>query len=177
MTGTPLEGIFRLAFPGLTDEDAVAWRTEYRDIYDREVIPATKLHRGARTTLHELHRAGLLQATVTGKRAADCERILRGLRIRDEIDVYLGGDSVSHAKPAPDLALVAAARLGCAPEECVVIGDAPADVGMGRAAGMRVIQVSWGYARRKLAGADILVRTWPALRRAVYEMAGRAILR
>jgi len=177
MTGTPLEGIFRLAFPDLTDEDAVAWRGEYRDIYDREVIPATKLHRGARATLHAFHRDGLLQATVTGKRAADCERILRGLRIKDEIDAYLGGDSVTNAKPAPDLALAAAARLGCAPEECAVIGDAPADIGMGRAAGMHVIQVSWGYASRKLSDADTLVRTWPALRRAVYAMAGRAILR
>lgn len=176
MTGTPLEGVFRIAFPHLTDEDALAWRAEYRDIYEREIIPATRLHRGARATLRELHRAGLLQATVTGKRAADGERILRGLRIRREIEAYLGGDSVARPKPAPDLALAAAERLGCAPQECVVIGDAPADVEMGRAAGMRVLQVSWGYAKRRLPGADALVRTWPELRRAVYALAGRAIL-
>ena len=178
MTGTPLEGIFRLAFPGLSDDDAVAWRSEYRAIYDGEIIPATRLFRGARATLHELHRNGLLQATVTGKRAADCERILRGLRINDEIDVYLGGDSVAHAKPAPDLALEAARRLGCAPDECIVVGDAPSDIAMGRAAGMHVLQVAWGYARRRLPDADELVRTWPALRRAVYARSGtRAILR
>ncbi len=178
MTGLPLEGIFRLAFPDLTTELARSYRDEYRAIYEREVIPATRLFRGARATLAAFHDAGLLQATVTGKRAADCERILRGLRVTNEIDAYLGGDSVARPKPAPDLALAAMARLGCTPAECVVIGDAPADIEMGRAAAMAVVQVGWGYARRRLPGAERVVRTWPELRRAVFALApDRAILR
>jgi phosphoglycolate phosphatase-like HAD superfamily hydrolase len=174
MTGLPLAKIFALAWPDLTPDTMRAYVDEYRAIYDREVIPATRLFRGARAALHEFHGAGLLQATVTGKRAADCERILRGLRIKDEIDAYLGGDSVTKHKPAPDLALAAAARLGAAPAECVVIGDAPADVDMARAAGMRSIQVAWGYSRTKLAAADELAPTWPALRRSVLALAGSA---
>ena len=112
MTGLPLEEIFRIAWPDLTPDLAQSYRTEYRSIYDREMVPATKLYEGARETLRAFHEAGLLQATVTGKRAADCERILRGLGIADEIDVYLGGDSVSRPKPAPDLAQHAMERLG-----------------------------------------------------------------
>ena len=172
MTGLPLAEILRLAWPDLTSDTAAAYVREYREIYEREVIPATRLYRGTRATLHAFHRAGLLQATVTGKRAADCERILRRLRIRSEIDAYLGGDSVPRHKPAPDLALAAAERLGVAPEECVVIGDAPADIQMARAASMRAVQVTWGYSRRRLEGTDILVRTWPELRRAVFALAG-----
>lgn len=173
MTGLPLEDIFRLAWPDLTADRALAYRDEYRAIYDREAIPATRLYRGARATLGVFHDAGLLQATVTGKRAADCERILRGLRIRHEIDAYLGGDSAARPKPAPDLALAALARLGCAPEESAVVGDAPADIDMARAAGAYAIQVGWGWARHRLAGADEYVRTWPELRRAVFRLAGR----
>src|SRR6185295_18722334 len=52
MTGLPLEAIFRLAWPDLTPDDAQRYRTEYREIYDREIIPATKLFDGARETLH-----------------------------------------------------------------------------------------------------------------------------
>ena len=173
MTGLPLEAIFRLAWPDLTPDDATRYRDEYRSIYDREIIPATRLFRGARATLHAFHQAGLLQATVTGKRAVDCERILRGLRITSEIDVYLGGDSVRHAKPAPDLALAAMQRLGVGPEESVVVGDAPADIGMAVAARARAIQVGWGWSRARLEGADHLVRTWPALRHLVFALAGR----
>jgi phosphoglycolate phosphatase len=179
MTGLPLSEVFRLAWPDLTPDDADRYRIQYREIYDREVIPATKLYRGARSTLQTFHRAGLLQATVTGKRAADCERILRGLRIKSEIDVYLGGDSVTRPKPAPDLAQHAMARLGCVPEECVVVGDAPADIEMGRAAGARTIQVLWGFLRTGVDGADHVVRTWRELRDTVLALTERraAILR
>ena len=173
MTGLPLEAIFRIAWPALTPEDATRYRDEYRAIYDREVIPATRLFRGARGTLHAFHEAGLAQATVTGKRAVDCERILRGLRITNEIEAYLGGDSVRHAKPAPDLALAAMERIGARPDESVVIGDAPADIGMAVAAGARAIQVTWGWSSARLDGADHVVRTWPELRRVVFALAGR----
>lgn len=179
MSGLPLEEIFRIVWPDLTPDDALRYRGEYRARYEHEAIPATRLYRGARATLAAFHDAGLLQATVTGKRAADCERILRGLGIRQEIDAYLGGDSVARPKPAPDLALAAMDRLGCAPAECIVVGDAPADIDMASAAGARALQVAWGWARRRLDGADLFVRTWPELRRAVLGLAGRddAILR
>jgi HAD superfamily hydrolase (TIGR01509 family) len=174
MTGLPLEDIFRMAWPDLTPDLAQRYRTEYRNIYDREIIPATKLFDGARETLHAFHDAGVLQATVTGERAADCERILRGLGIASEIDVYLGADSVSRPKPAPDLAQHAMERLRCVPQECVVIGDAGADIAMGKAAGARTIQVLWGFARERIDGADDMVATWSDLRERVFALAGRA---
>jgi len=173
MTGLPLAEILRLAWPDLTADDASTYVREYREIYNNEIIPATRLFRGARATLHAFHQSGLLQATVTGKRAADCERILRGLRIRAEIDVYLGGDSVARHKPAPDLALEAARRLETAPAECAVVGDAPADIEMANAAGMQSIQVGWGFAGKRLEGAGHHARTWPELRRRVFGLAGR----
>jgi HAD superfamily hydrolase (TIGR01509 family) len=170
MTGLPLEDIFRLAWPDLTEEDAVACRAEYRSIYDETVIPATRLFDGARDLLRDLHAAGLLQATVTGKRAADCERILRGLGIKKDIDLYLGGDSVVRPKPAPDLAQLAMSRLGVSPEESVVIGDSAADLAMGKAAGAHTIQVLWGYSGSPLPDADHSVRTWRELRDAVLAL-------
>ena len=166
MTGLPLEEIFRLAWPDLSDEDAVTYRTEYREVYSRVVVPATKLFRGAASTVRSFHRAGVLQATVTGKLAADCERILAGLGIRRQIQLYLGGDSVppGRTKPAPDVTLLAMERLGARPEETVVVGDTVTDMAMGRAAGVRTIQVLWGYAKEPLPEADVAVRTWPELR-------------
>jgi len=51
------------------------------------------------------------------------------------------GDEVSHAKPAPDLFLLAAQRLGIAPADCLVLEDSEAGVRAARAAGMDVIIV------------------------------------
>ena len=77
LTGLPLDAMFRLVWPDIGAADVERYRVEYRAQYDAVAIPATRLYRGARTTLRDFHSAGLLQATVTGKRAADCERILR----------------------------------------------------------------------------------------------------
>ena len=172
LTGLPLDAMFRLAWPDIGAADVERYRIEYRTRYDAVAIPATRLYRGARTALRDFHAAGLLQATVTGKRAADCERILRGLGIKKDIDVYLGGDSAPRPKPAPDLAQQAMSRLGVAPEESVVIGDSSADLEMGRAAGAHTIQVLWGFSRTPLPNAERSVRTWRELRAAVLALGG-----
>ena len=170
LIGLPLDAMFRLAWPDIGAEDVERYRVEYRTRYDAVAVPATRLYRGARTTLRVFHRAGLLQATVTGKRAADCERILRGLGIKKDIDLYLGGDSVSRPKPAPDLAQYAMSRLGVSSAESVVIGDSAADLAMGKAAGAHTIQVLWGYSASPLPDADHSVRTWRELRDAVLAL-------
>jgi len=51
-------------------------------------------------------------------------------------------DEVERGKPAPDLFLHAAARMGAAPERCVVVEDSPFGVAGARAAGMEAL----GYA-------------------------------
>jgi HAD superfamily hydrolase (TIGR01509 family) len=172
LTGLPLDAMFRLVWPDIAASDVDAYRIEYRTRYDAVAVPATRLYRGARTTLRDFHAAGLLQATVTGKRAADCERILRGLGIKKDIDVYLGGDSAPRPKPAPDLAQYAMSRLGVSPEESVVIGDSTADLAMGKAAGAHTIQVLWGFTTSPLPDAERTVRTWRELRDAVFALAG-----
>ncbi|MDP9275441.1 MAG: HAD-IA family hydrolase [Chloroflexota bacterium] len=172
LTGLPLDAMFRLAWPDILAADVERYRDEYRAHYDAVAIPATRLYRGARATLRDFHAAGLLQATVTGKRAADCERILRGLGIKKDIDVYLGGDSVPRPKPAPDLAQHAMSRLGVSPEESVVIGDSAADLAMGKAAGAHTIQVLWGFSTAPLPDAERSVRTWRELRAAVLALGG-----
>lgn len=172
MSGRSLEELFRAARPELTDDEVLVYRTAYREIYEREAIPATRFYPGALATLRAFRRAGLLQATVTGKRAADCERILRGLGIAAEIDVFLGGDSVARPKPAPDLALLAMERLGARPEETVVVGDTRNDMQMGKAAGARTLLVLWGYERDAVPEADEVVRTWKDLRDRILRQRG-----
>lgn len=51
---------------------------------------------------------------------------------------------VAHGKPAPDLFLYAASRLGIDPSDCLVVEDSVAGVQAGRAAGMRVLGFTGG---------------------------------
>ena len=51
------------------------------------------------------------------------------------------GCEVSASKPDPEIFLLAASRLGCAPSECLVFEDAPHGVQGAKAAGMSCIRV------------------------------------
>jgi HAD superfamily hydrolase (TIGR01509 family) len=59
----------------------------------------------------------------------------------ERFDVIVGGDEVAHGKPAPDVFLEAARRLGIAPAGCLVLEDSDNGVRAAHAAGMRVIMV------------------------------------
>jgi HAD superfamily hydrolase (TIGR01509 family) len=63
-------------------------------------------------------------------------------------------EHVKRGKPAPDVFLEVARRLGARPERCVVFEDAPAGVEAGRAAGMKVVGVTTTHPRGHLEGVD-----------------------
>jgi HAD superfamily hydrolase (TIGR01509 family) len=83
---------------------------------------------------------------------------LRSLNLSDAFDAIVSGDDVAHGKPDPEIYLLAATRLGVAPERCVAIEDAPNGVTSARAAGMQVIGVRTPYTvHLALDGAHLVV--------------------
>jgi len=67
-------------------------------------------------------------------------------------------DDVRRGKPAPDLFLHAAGRMGAAPERCVVVEDSPYGVQAARAAGMRAFGYAGGLIpRRALEGPNTVL--------------------
>jgi sugar-phosphatase len=71
--------------------------------------------------------------------------------------VTITSDMVRQGKPHPDAYLLGAERMGAAPDECVVVEDAPAGIAAGRSAGMRVVAVTTTHAPEDLAAADELI--------------------
>jgi HAD superfamily hydrolase (TIGR01509 family) len=67
--------------------------------------------------------------------------------------VYTSVD-VKHGKPAPDLFLLAAARLGLDPAGCLVIEDSLPGIQAGKAAGMTVWALAGTFPASKLRTAD-----------------------
>jgi beta-phosphoglucomutase-like phosphatase (HAD superfamily) len=61
---------------------------------------------------------------------------LRQAGLHEAVHVIAGGDEVAHGKPAPDVFLLAAKRLGCEPRACVVIEDSDHGINAAYAAGM-----------------------------------------
>ena len=78
-------------------------------------------------------------ATSTRRARAEAKLVHAGLLAR--FAALVGGDDVARGKPEPDIFLQAAARLGAAPEECVVLEDSDAGVRGALSAGMIPIMV------------------------------------
>ena len=72
---------------------------------------------------------------------------------------FVTADTVTHGKPHPEPYQRGAASLGVPVEECVVVEDAPAGVGSGKAAGCRVLAVLSTHPPDTLMAADWRVET------------------
>ncbi len=96
---------------------------------------------------------------------APTDATLRHLGVRSLVDALVCGDDGFPVKPAPDAVLALCQALRTTPDRVAVVGDSPADLAMGRAAGAGlVIAVRTGIGREAdLAAADRIVDSVAAL--------------
>jgi HAD superfamily hydrolase (TIGR01509 family) len=64
-------------------------------------------------------------ALATSSRKEKMHMVLTQLNFKHYFEAIVTGDEVKHSKPAPDIFLKAAERLGLAPEDCMVVEDGP----------------------------------------------------
>ncbi|GHH84823.1 phosphatase [Streptomyces sulfonofaciens] len=114
---------------------------------------------GVADVLRALPRDRWAVVTSASRRTADA----RLRRVGLDAPVLITADDITRGKPDPEPFLVAAARLGVAPADCLVVEDAPAGLQAARAAGMRSIAVTTTHPASRLE-ADALVATLEALR-------------
>lgn len=74
----------------------------------------------------------------------------------EEWSAIICGDDVPRKKPAPDIFLAAARKLGVQPNDCVVIEDAVHGVDAAKAAGMRCVAVAQTFPAQDLKHADVV---------------------
>ncbi len=132
--------------------DALADRKE---VYFRDLLRGN-LHAlpGALELMQAARAAGLKQSLASSAPMANIEAISEGLGLHRWLDAFVSGDRLPHGKPAPDIFLLAAERLGIAPAHCLVIEDAPAGVAAAKAANMRCLAVTNSHPASDLAAAD-----------------------
>ena len=87
-------------------------------------------------------------AVVSGGRRESVVRSLTALHLLDKFDTIVGAEDYTNGKPAPDAFLVAAARLGVAPKDCLVFEDTDLGVQAATAAGMASVRVAQPHERR-----------------------------
>lgn len=134
----------RAEIDALSDEKESTYRALYR--------PVLAPHRGAAELLARLHAAGVKLAVASSAPPANRAMVLEGLSWSARFDAVVASEGL-RGKPAPDIFLAAAERIGVAPAECVAFEDAVNGIQAAAAAGMIVVGVTTNVPAEALAAA------------------------
>src|SRR5688572_9340156 len=131
--------------------DVPAAKKRTYEIYLNLVPSQLEALPGALDLVHACRESGLAMAVASSadliKVRANLEKIGLPLQFWD---VVVTGEDVLHKKPAPDIFLSAARKLGVTPPECVVMEDAVNGVQEAHATGMRCVAVATTFPPNRL---------------------------
>jgi HAD superfamily hydrolase (TIGR01509 family) len=132
---------------------------------------------GLYTLLHEVERRGVPWGVATSSPRPIAAVVMRGLSLDGRYRALATGDEVVHGKPAPDLYLLAAARLGADPATCLALEDSAVGCASADAAGMRVVAVGAAAMRAPAKAAPgepfyCAYRRYPSLAEVAADLEG-----
>jgi len=136
---------------------AEAKRRTY-EIYLSLVPERLEAFAGAVELVRKCRNAGWKTAIASSADRIKVEANLRKIGLPPESwDAVVTGEDVAARKPAPDIFLAAATKIGATPAECAVVEDAVHGVEAAKTAGMRCVAVAQTFAAEKLAAADLVL--------------------
>lgn len=133
LDGEPDEALFNKAYP------------IYLELYDANVSERSMLYPGVREGLAWLKQQGFKLGCVTNKAAQFTLPLLKNLGVYDDFGIVICGDTLPQKKPDPAPLLHAAKHFGVSPQQSLMLGDSVSDVKAARAAGFKIICMSYGY--------------------------------
>lgn len=123
---------------GVSPEQLHASREpRFRELVSAALCPSAELLR----LLADLRAQGIARAVASSSDRDWVFELLDGLGLTAEFQAIATGHDVERRKPAPDLYLLAARRLGVDPTGCVALEDSSHGLAAARAAGMRAIAI------------------------------------
>ena len=121
--------------------DAVAFKNEWLDVYRQLLLDDVPVKAGAHAFLASLHEMDMPRAVATSSSGQKARAILQKTGLMSYIQYVTGGDEVPTGKPAPDVYLDAARKLGIGTGDCLALEDSNNGTTAALAAGMKVIQI------------------------------------
>lgn len=148
--GNGVERLCRRALVGQldgepSDEEFARAYPIFLDLYAENTSKRSCLYPGVREGIDYLKSQGYMLGCVTNKAARFTLPLLKDLGLHDEFAIVVSGDTLAKKKPDPMPLLHAAEHLGVTAEQSLMLGDSQSDVKAARAAGFKIICMSYGY--------------------------------
>lgn len=133
LEGEPDEALYEKAYP------------IFLELYRDNTSKRSCLYPGIKEGLDYLKAEGYKMGCVTNKAAQFTEPLLKDLGVYDYFSIVISGDTLPQKKPDPAPLLHAAKFFNVSPEQAMMIGDSISDVKAARAAGFRIVCMTYGY--------------------------------
>lgn len=117
-----IAGIVREEFPQL--DVPLYCRTAVDIAWARQLAGVPEKKKGLGAMLAFCRERGIRTAVASSSTRRVVEHNLSAAGVRGFFDAVVTGDEVAHGKPAPDIFVLAAERLGLDPRDCCVFEDA-----------------------------------------------------
>ncbi|HDZ54988.1 MAG TPA: phosphoglycolate phosphatase [Pseudomonas xinjiangensis] len=147
------------------DDDAQAALDDFLQAYSGEHV-LTRVYAGVPEILDWLAGQGIVMAVVTNKPQRFVAPLLQEMGLGNYFQWLVGGDTLPVQKPDPAALDFVMGKAGVSREQAVFVGDSRNDVLAARAAGVKVIAVTYGYNHGRPIEAekpDLLVDSLAAL--------------
>ncbi len=100
-----------------------------------------KYKSGGKEILNFLREKGIKMGLASGSNREVVEKRLAAVGAKDYFDAIVAGTEVEKGKPAPDVFLITAEKMGVLPENCFIIEDSPNGILAGFNVGMKCIGI------------------------------------
>jgi HAD superfamily hydrolase (TIGR01509 family) len=147
--GRHLFDLFGDVFPGAPQSRLDELLLQYRQFYPARGHSLTSIYPGVAEGLAAL---GGRKGTATTKGSPTTRAVLEQFGLLPFFDHVQGTDGFP-CKPAPDVIFTALKGLGAKTEDCLFVGDSPADMEAGHRAGVKTCAVTYGYGKREALAA------------------------
>jgi len=114
----------------------------FRGHYLAHLLDTTRFYPGVEEVLD--HFKSKKKAVVTNKPIEYTEKIMDGLKAREQFDLILGGDGMNNLKPHPEMLHKVLEEMEVRRDRSVMVGDGINDILAARAAGIRICAVGYG---------------------------------
>lgn len=140
-----------------SDEAQVMRLADRKEHLYRELVRADGIEplAGVRDLLASLKAAGIPCSVGSSTPRANIDAIMEVIGLADHFAAITAAEDVTRGKPAPDVFLKAAEKVGATPQTSVVFEDAHVGIEAGLAAGMKVIAVATTHPLESLSDATV----------------------
>lgn len=115
------------------------------NIFQNTHLERIEIFADVQDVLHTLHEKGFQLGIVTTKGKARVEPLLQMHELAHYFETVITLEDITNPKPHPEPILKALEILKIKPEEAAMIGDSPADIKAGKAAGVKTVAVTYGF--------------------------------